>query len=76
MSNEVAEALQSLTPLLGGQIPRVIRLFQDKPEVLDAIIEARTRRCSYAQIAKAISTPEQRVSDSAVRTFLISRGFD
>jgi hypothetical protein len=53
-----------------------VHLFGDQPEVLEGIIEARRRRCGFGQIAKALSTPEERVSESAVKTFLRSRGID
>jgi hypothetical protein len=44
--------------------------------VLEAILEARKRRCSFAQIAKALTTPENVVSENAVKTFLTSQGID
>jgi hypothetical protein len=72
----VLQALNNLNPLGGGSGMRVMLLFGDQPDVLDAIVEARKRRCSFVQIAKAISTPEASVSDSAVKKFLMSRGID
>jgi hypothetical protein len=74
--NQVSEALKGLSPMTGGQGPRILALFGDQPEVLEGIIEARARRCGFGQIAKALSTPEERVSESAVKTFLRSRGID
>jgi hypothetical protein len=72
----IVDALRNISPTTGGTTMRVLMLFADQPEVLDAIIEARQRRCSYQQIAKAISTPEATVSDGAVKKFLASRGID
>jgi hypothetical protein len=74
--NQVSEALKGLSPMTGGAGPRILTLFGDQPEVLEGIIEARRRRCGFGQIAKALSTPEERVSESAVKTFLRSRGID
>jgi hypothetical protein len=76
MTNPLLDKLQQIGPLPAGSGPKIVRLFADQPEVLEAIIEARKRRCSFAQIAKAITTPENLVSDNAVKTFLTSRGID
>jgi hypothetical protein len=76
MANPLLDKLQQIGPLPAGSGPKIVRLFADQPEVLEAIIEARKRRCSFAQIAKAITTPENLVSDNAVKTFLTSRGID
>jgi hypothetical protein len=76
MANPLLDKLQQIGPLAGGNGPKILRLFGDQPEVLEAILEARKRRCSFAQIAKALTTPENVVSENAVKTFLTSRGVD
>lgn len=76
MPKELLQALNSLVPLGGGSGMKVMLLFGDQPDVLDAIVEARKRRCSFVQIAKAISTPDAPISDAAVKKFLMSRGVD
>lgn len=69
-------ALDSLRPQSGGTTPKVITLFGDQPQVLEAIKAARLRKCSFVQIAKTLSTPEAPISESAIKTWLHMQGID
>jgi len=70
----VLNALNILTPATGGHGSKVDYLFGDKPDVLDAIIDARKRRCSFRQIAMALSVDGETVSSGAVQNWLAARG--
>lgn len=72
----VAAALNSLVPTMNSSIHKIVMLFGDQPDVLEAIREARRRRCSYAQIAKTLSSPDAAVSESAVKSWLQAQGID
>ena len=49
-----------------GRQLRIIELFGDRPDVLDAIRDARRRGVSCATIARTLSTPEQTVCSNSV----------
>ena len=70
----VINALNSLAPVTSGHGSKVDYLFGDKPDVIEAIIEARKRRCSFRQIAMALSTEDQTVSPGAVQNWLAAKG--
>jgi DNA-binding MurR/RpiR family transcriptional regulator len=72
--NALVTALESLHPTSNGNMPKVIALFGNQPEVLEAIREARRRKCSYVQIAKTLSTPENPISETAIKSWLTSQG--
>ena len=70
----VAE-LNNATPLRDGRTLKIVELFGDQPEVLDAIVKARTERgLSYRVIAEVLSKGEHEVSDGAVQNYLRARG--
>lgn len=61
----------------GGPEGRVVALFGDRPDVLDAIRRARTdRKLSYAQIAKVLSADGEPLSEGAVKSWLTRQGID
>jgi hypothetical protein len=70
----VINALNTLNPGNGGIGSKVDHLFGDKPDILDAIIDARKRRCSFKQIAMALSTDEHTLSAGAVQNWLTAKG--
>jgi DNA-binding MurR/RpiR family transcriptional regulator len=72
--NALVTALESLHPTSNGNMPKVIALFGNQPEVLEAIREARRRKCSYVQIAKTLTTPEAPISETAIKSWLTSQG--
>jgi hypothetical protein len=74
--NALLSALESLRPMTSNNTPKVIVLFGDQPEVLEAIKAARLRKCSYAQIAKTLSTPEAPISETAIKSWLAMQGID
>lgn len=69
-------ALDSLRPTSNGNVPKIVVLFGDQPEVLEAIKAARLRKCSYAQIAKTLSTPDAPISESAIKSWLTMQGIE
>ena len=69
-------ALESLRPTSNGNVPKVLALFGDQPEVLEAIKAARLRKCSYSQIAKTLSTVDNPISESAIKSWLGMQGID
>jgi len=74
--NALVTALESLHPTSNGNMPKVIALFGNQPEVLEAIKAARLRKCSYVQIAKTLTTPENPISETAIKSWLTSQGID
>jgi hypothetical protein len=74
--NALVTALENLRPTTSGSVPKVVALFSDQPEVLEAIKAARLRKCSYAQIAKTLSTPEAPISETAIKSWLTMQGID
>lgn len=61
----------------GGTEGRVVALFGDRPDVLDAIRRARLdRKLSYAQIAKVLSADGEPISEGAVKSWLSRQGID
>lgn len=73
-ADKLVETLGGIAPQTGGVGLKVLVEFGDRPEVLDAIIAARGRRCSYRQIATALSQNGVSISAPAVQAFLASRG--
>jgi hypothetical protein len=74
--NALVTALESLKPASSANRPKVVVLFGDQPEVLEAIREARRRKCSFVQIAKTLSTPDNPISETAIKSWLTSQGID
>jgi hypothetical protein len=74
--NALVTALESLKPASSANRPKVVVLFGDQPEVLEAIREARRRKCSFVQIAKTLSTPDNPISETAVKSWLAMQGID
>lgn len=74
--SSVLAALESLTPNMNTSIHKVVVMFGDQPDVLEAIRQARLRKCSYSQIAKALSSPDASISEAAIRSWLASQGID
>jgi len=76
MKSDLIASLESLEPRGNRNVHRIVVLFGDQPEVLDAIRQARARKCSFGQIAKALSTPSTIVSAHAVQNWLAAQGID
>lgn len=72
--NNIVNTLNQIAPQTGGHGLKVLVEFGDQPEVLEAILEARARRCSYRQIAMALSQNGVSISQGAVQAFLASKG--
>ena len=70
----VINALNTLNPLTSGNGSKVDHLFGNQPDVLEAIVDARKRRCSFRQIAIALSNDDTKVSAGAVQNWLAARG--
>jgi hypothetical protein len=67
----LAAALERTRPANpSGQIHRVVRLFGDRPEVLEQILSCRARGLSPKVIADALSAEGAYVSEGAVRNWL------
>lgn len=74
----IAAALDAAKPIgNASNRPRMLVLFGDRPDVLDAVRRARRdRHLSTAQIARLISTPGATIGESAVKTWLALEGID
>lgn len=70
----VINALNTLNPTNGGNGSKVDYLYGDNPEIVQAILDARARRCSFRQIAMALSNETVTVSAGAVQNWLAARG--
>lgn len=61
----------------GGTQPKVLQLFGDQPDVLDAIERARRdRHLSYAAIAKYFRSQGHEIGEGSIKKWLDSRGID
>ena len=59
----------------GGTTPKIVQLFGDQPDVLEAIRRARRdRHLSYAQIALYLSQNGYEIKEGAVKNWLTSQG--
>lgn len=59
----------------GGTQGKIVALFGDRPDVLDAIVRARRdRKLSYQQIAKVLSADGEPISAGAVQSWLSRQG--
>lgn len=76
--DDLAAGLDQLTAGPGGgTTPKVIQLYGDRPEVLDAIRRARSERhLSFKQIAVYLSANGPSISEGAVQTWLNKQGID
>jgi hypothetical protein len=76
--NPLAAGLDDLAAPRGGVGMRVITLFGDQPEVLDAIRRARRdRRLSYSAIANYLSANSgHRITANPVQKWLNSEGIE
>lgn len=72
----VVDALSKIGPQTGGHGLKVLYTFGDQPDVLDAIVGARKRRCSFRQIALALSQDGVTISAGAVQAYLHSVGVE
>lgn len=74
--DSLAAALDAVAePGVGGKGLKVLVLFGDRPDVLEAIIRARRdRRLSFAQIATVLSDEGKSVSSAAVAKWLAAEG--
>lgn len=72
--NNIVNLLNQMAPQTGGHGLKVLVEFGDQPEVLEAIRDARLRRCSYRQIAIALSQDGRKLSAGAVQAYLASIG--
>lgn len=73
-TDSIVNALRAMSPQTGGTQLKIVAEFGDKPEVLAAIVEARRRRCSFRQIAHALSCDGVTISAAAVSAYLTSVG--
>lgn len=72
--SSLVNTLNEIAPHHGGTTLKVLSIYGDQPDVLNAIVDARKRRCSFRQIATAISTDGVVISPAAIQAFLNSRG--
>lgn len=73
----ILTALASLPPASsGGQPMKVVRVYGDRPDILEAIRQARLSGRACDKIARAISTDQHLISEAAVRKWLRSQGID
>lgn len=72
--NNIVNTLTAIVPSSGGVGLKVLVEFAGQPEVLEAIVAARKRRCSYRQISMAVSQDGHKVSAGAVNAYLTSVG--
>jgi hypothetical protein len=72
--NNIVNTLGAIVPASGGQGLKVLVEFADQPEVLEAIVAARKRRCSFRQISMAVSQDGHKVSPGAIQAYLTSIG--
>jgi ribosome-binding protein aMBF1 (putative translation factor) len=72
----LAAALDAVTEKrTGGTQRRVLELFGDRPQVLDAIRKARRDRgLSFKQIAELVSTPGASVTAGPIQKWLNGQG--
>jgi len=73
-NTNIVNALAGIRPNTGGQGMKILVEFGDNPEILEAIVEARKRRCSYRQISMALSQDGKKISQNAVQNYLTSIG--
>lgn len=66
----LAAALNATPCIKPGVKSRIVTLFGDRPDVLDAIRAARARGLSCQHIADTLSTADAKVSDGAVNKWL------
>lgn len=71
---EMASALEALRPNVSRSTFKILVMFGDQPDVLAAIKAARARRCSYAQIAKTLTTVDAPISETAIKSWLDAEG--
>jgi hypothetical protein len=74
MADPIIDALDNLPELSDGRTHRIVELYADQPEVLDAVKRARTRGRSYEAIAATLSTQGKRISATSIRNWLRSEG--
>lgn len=77
----LAAALDAVQqPNQGGQVPKMLRLFGDRPEVLEAVVRARRERhLSWRQIAETLTAAElaergEQITEHAIQTYCRSQG--
>lgn len=75
-SDKLTSELDALVPTNNYHGLKIDALWGDQPEVLDSIKAARLRRCTYVQIAKALSTEGATVSPDAVKRWLETNGIE
>ena len=57
-------------PSRGGKPLKVVELFGDRPDVLDAIVRMRARGLSFRQIADAITANGHPITEGAINKWL------
>lgn len=73
--SELAAQLDALNPL-STAVMKVDAIWGDQPDVLGSIKAARLRRCSYAQIAKALTGSGVTISADSIKRWLDANGVD
>jgi hypothetical protein len=72
---DLAAELMNARPLRDGRSLKIIEVFGDQPEVLDAIRTARVERgLSYRVIAQVLSKSGEKISEGAVQNYLRAEG--
>jgi hypothetical protein len=71
----LVEELSVAIPRRSGRESKVATLYRDRPEILDAIKQARVeRRLSFRRIAEVLSKDGEYVSEGAVQNWLRGEG--
>lgn len=72
---DLAAELANAKPLRDGRTMKIVEVFGDQPDVLDAIVQARVERgLSFRVISQVLSKGEHEISEGAVQNYLRSRG--
>jgi hypothetical protein len=72
--NLVEELIQA-QPRRSGRESKIVTLFRDRPEVLDAVKQARVeRQLSFRRIAEVLSQDGEYISEGAVQNWLRTEG--
>jgi hypothetical protein len=73
---DLAAELAAAQPFRDGRQMKIMELFGNQPDVLDAIVQARVERgLSFRVIAGVLSKSGEQISEGAVQNYLRSRGF-
>lgn len=72
---DLVQELTVAEPRRSGREAKIVTLFRDRPEVLDAVKRARAeRQLSFRRIAEVLSQDGEYVSEGAVQNWLRTEG--